>query len=156
MPRQPRLEIVGLPHHIVQRGVDRQAVFFDHRCYLEYLHLLDEYASHLEMSVHSWCLITNHVHLLLTPSIPGTLSRAMQNLKMYLPPFLSAWFHFKPAGRRHFPSTASQSCKQVVDGAASPVSLTGIAPIAPGDILTHRTRTWHAGIQKPGIQQMGR
>lgn len=85
MPRQPRLEVVGLPHHIVQRGVDRQVVFFDHRCYLEYLHLLDAYASHLEVSVHSWCLMTNHVHLLLTPTIPGTLSRLMQNLnRMYV------------------------------------------------------------------------
>lgn len=80
MPRQPRLEVVGLPHHIVQRGVDRQAVFFDHHCYLEYLHLLSAYAGHLEVSVHSWCLMTNHVHLLLTPSVPGTLSRLMQNL----------------------------------------------------------------------------
>lgn len=80
MPRQPRLEVVGMPHHIVQRGVDRQVVFFDHRCHLEYLHLLSVYASHLEVSVHSWCLMTNHVHLLLTPSIPGTLSRLMQNL----------------------------------------------------------------------------
>lgn len=80
MPRQPRLEVVGLPHHIVQRGVDRQAVFFDHHCYLEYLHLLSAYAGHLEVSVHGWCLMTNHVHLLLTPSVPGTLSRLMQNL----------------------------------------------------------------------------
>ena len=48
MPRKPRLEVVGLPHHIVQRGVDRQAVFFDHQCYLEYLHLLDAYVSQLK------------------------------------------------------------------------------------------------------------
>ncbi len=80
MPRQPRLEVVGLPHHIVQRGVDRQAVFFDRQCHLEYLQLLSAYAGHLEMSVHSWCLMTNHVHLLLTPSVPGSLSRLMQNL----------------------------------------------------------------------------
>ena len=35
-------------HHIVQQGVDRQAVFFDHQCYLEYLHLLDAYVSQLK------------------------------------------------------------------------------------------------------------
>lgn len=80
MPRQPRLEVVGLPHHIVQRGVDRQAVFFDRQCYLDYLHLLSAYAGDLEVRVHGWCLMTNHVHLLLTPSAPGTLSRLMQNL----------------------------------------------------------------------------
>lgn len=80
MPRRPRLEVVGLPHHIVQRGVDRQAVFFDRQCHLEYLQLLSAYAEQLEVSVHSWCLMTNHVHLLLTPSVPGSLSRLMQNL----------------------------------------------------------------------------
>jgi len=80
MPRQPRLEIAGLPHHVVQRGVDRQAVFFDHQSYLTYLHLLAAYAHNFEVSVHSWCLMTNHIHLLLTPSVPGTLSRMMQHL----------------------------------------------------------------------------
>lgn len=80
MPRQPRLEVTGLPHHIVQRGVDRQAVFYDRDCYLCYLHLLDAYAKQLEVNVHSWCLMTNHVHLLVTPTIPGTLSRLMQQL----------------------------------------------------------------------------
>ncbi|WP_417539511.1 transposase [Marinobacter sp.] len=80
MPRRPRLEIVGLPHHVVQRGVDRQAVFFDRECYLAYLQILSGYAGHLEVSVHSWCLMTNHVHLLVTPLSPGSLSRLMQNL----------------------------------------------------------------------------
>ncbi|WP_279222718.1 transposase [Stutzerimonas kunmingensis] len=80
MPRQPRLEMTGLPHHVVQRGVDRQAVFFDRECYLDYLHLLHAYAGHLEVNIHSWCLMTNHVHLLLTPHVPGGLSRLMQNL----------------------------------------------------------------------------
>ena len=80
MPRQPRLEVVGLPHHVVQRGVDRQAVFFDGQCYLAYLQLLSVYAADADVSVHSWCLMTNHVHLLLTPHAPGSLSRLMQRL----------------------------------------------------------------------------
>lgn len=80
MPRKPRLEIVGLPHHIVQRGVDRQPVFFDHQCYLDYLQLLDVYARELQASVHGWCLMTNHVHLLVTPSRPGSLSVLMQKV----------------------------------------------------------------------------
>ncbi len=80
MPRQPRLEVTGLPHHIVQRGVDRQAVFYDRDCFLCYLHLLDAYAKQHDVNVHSWCLMTNHVHLLVTPTITGTLSRLMQQL----------------------------------------------------------------------------
>ncbi len=80
MPRRPRLEMTGLPHHVVQRGVDRQAVFFDRECYLAYLHLLHAHASRLEITIHSWCLMTNHVHLLLTPHAAGGLSRLMQNL----------------------------------------------------------------------------
>jgi len=80
MPRKPRLEVVGLPHHLVQRGVNRQTVFFDHNSYLTYLNLLKKYAEQYEVHIHCWCLMTNHVHLLVTPLQAGSMSRMMQNL----------------------------------------------------------------------------
>lgn len=80
MPRKPRLEIVGLPHHVTQRGVDQQPVFFDRKCHLDYLELLTIHSRELNVSVHGWCLMTNHVHLLLTPNASGSLSRLMQNI----------------------------------------------------------------------------
>lgn len=80
MPRQPRLELPGYPHHVVQRGVNRATVYFDADCRLAYLSLLRHYAGIYRVSVHAWCLMTNHVHLLVTPEREGGLGKLMQNL----------------------------------------------------------------------------
>lgn len=80
MPRSRRLEIPGLPHHVVQRGVDKQRAFFDRASYVAYLYWLREYSKSHSVQVHAWCLMRNHVHLLVTPSQSGSLSRMMQNL----------------------------------------------------------------------------
>ena len=80
MPRQPRLELPGYPHHVVQRGVNRATVFFDPDCRLAYLSLLRHYAGMYRVAVHAWCQMTNHVHLLLTPNLEGALGKLMQNL----------------------------------------------------------------------------
>lgn len=80
MPRSRRLEIPGLPHHVVQRGVDKRATFLDRQSYTAYLHWLRKYTAAHGVQVHAWCLMTNHVHLMLTPTGPGGLSRVMQNV----------------------------------------------------------------------------
>ncbi|MBK1692774.1 transposase [Ectothiorhodospira mobilis] len=80
MPRRPRLEIPGMAHHVVQRGVDRQAVFFDPGCCLVYLQALREQAGKCGVRIHAWCLMTNHIHLLATPDEPGGLARLMHAL----------------------------------------------------------------------------
>ena len=93
MPRKPRLEVVGLPHHLVQRGVNRQTVFFDHNSYLTYLNLLQKYADLHQVHIHCWCLMTNHVHLLATPLQTGSLSRMMQNLNRAYVQITNMRFH---------------------------------------------------------------
>ena len=68
MPRRPRIAVAGVPLHIIQRGNNRQACFFsadDHRLYLE---LLAQYAQDSGCAIHAYVLMTNHVHLLLTPA----------------------------------------------------------------------------------------
>jgi len=80
MPRQPRLDIPGVPQHVVQRGNDRQPCFFREEDYLRYLGELTELALRLKCAVHAYVLMTNHVHLLLTPSGVGQVSRLMQAL----------------------------------------------------------------------------
>ncbi len=80
MPRQPRYRIPGIPQHVVQRGNDRQSTFFaatDYRIYKE--HLLLAAAAHA-CSIHAYVLMTNHVHLLVTPSAEDSLPRLMQAL----------------------------------------------------------------------------
>jgi putative transposase len=80
MPRRARLRIAGAPLHIIQRGNNRSACFFadyDHGCYL---HHLQELAARYACSIHAYVLMTNHVHLLLTPRRPDGASLLMKHL----------------------------------------------------------------------------
>jgi putative transposase len=67
MPRRPRIHIDGLPLHIVQRGHNRAACFFDDQDRLAYLGWLREALQRERCALHAYVLMTNHVHLLLTP-----------------------------------------------------------------------------------------
>ena len=67
MPRTARLVIPDVSLHIVQRGHDRADCFFEAADYLAYLVALGTYAGRFGCAVHAYCLMTNHVHLLVTP-----------------------------------------------------------------------------------------
>jgi putative transposase len=80
MARLPRLVVPGVAVHIVQRGNDRRACFREDSDYLVYLSQLGGLADNTQCALHAYCLMTNHVHLLLTPgdaSACSTLMRAM-------------------------------------------------------------------------------
>jgi len=78
MPRLRRIDAPGYPQHIVQRGNNRQAVFFSNRDPALYLGLLRDCANEHHCRVHAHVLMGSHVHLLLTPDAPGGMSRMMQ------------------------------------------------------------------------------
>ncbi len=69
MARQPRFVLPNQPHHIIQRGNNRQVIFCattDHQHFLE--KLLSASQKH-ECKIHAYVLMSNHVHLLVTPSV---------------------------------------------------------------------------------------
>lgn len=78
MARLPRLDLPGIPQHIVQRGNDRQPCFADNDDYLRYRQELREATDKYACALHAYVLMTNHVHLLVTPDAPGGASRMMQ------------------------------------------------------------------------------
>ncbi len=81
MGRPPRLLLPGFPHHVVQRGHNRNAVFVEARDYEYYLANLQEWKQVYEVAVHAWCLMINHVHLVLTPRRDGAgISYLMRRL----------------------------------------------------------------------------
>jgi len=81
MPRTARIVLPHTPHHIVQRGHNRSAVFVQTKDYLYYLDSLIEYSTKFDIKVHSFCLMTNHVHLLIEPrDDPSTVSKLMKRL----------------------------------------------------------------------------
>lgn len=67
MPRRPRIHLDGLPLHIVQRGHNREPCFFGDEDYHAYLHWLAEATKKASCALHAYVLMTNHVHLLVTP-----------------------------------------------------------------------------------------
>ena len=68
MPRQARTVISHVSHHIIQRGNRRQDVFFGEEDYKTYLSLLKETCEKAHIQVQAYCLMTNHVHLIVVPS----------------------------------------------------------------------------------------
>ena len=80
MPRTPRLDLANTAQHIIQRGNDRQPCFFIEADYLCYLAELRETSLREGCRVHAYALMTNHVHLLVTPAAAGQIACMMQAL----------------------------------------------------------------------------
>lgn len=78
MARQPRLELPGVPLHVIQRGNNRSTCFFADDDYRLYLDCLRRASAKLGCKVHAYVLMTNHVHLLVTPGETHAVSRLMQ------------------------------------------------------------------------------
>ena len=82
MPRVARVVCAGVPHHVTQRGNRRGQVFFtreDHQAYLKWLR---EYTSRYEVDVLAYCLMTNHLHLVVVPKTEDSLHQALKPLHM--------------------------------------------------------------------------
>ena len=83
MARLPRLNLPNIPQHIVQRGNNRQVTFVEADDYVVYLGKLKHYAREYEVNIHAYVLMTNHVHLLVTPTTENGVSKLMQSLGRY-------------------------------------------------------------------------
>lgn len=80
MPRRPRFDLPGVPQHVIQRGVDRQPVFFSDDDCVFYLDWLGTHAKKHGVALHAYCLMTNHIHLLLTSPNSSELGELMQDM----------------------------------------------------------------------------
>ena len=78
MARLPRLTVPGYPHHIIQRGNNRQAIFATPEDYELLLGLVDEHARKQHVAVHGYVLMSNHLHLLATPETEQGIPLMMQ------------------------------------------------------------------------------
>jgi putative transposase len=78
MARLPRLTLPGYPHHVIQRGNNRQAIFLSAADYPVLLGLLEESARKFGVAMHAYVLMGNHFHLLATPTSDGGLPQMMQ------------------------------------------------------------------------------
>jgi len=80
MPRTARVVITNYPHHIIQRGHNRKVIFRSDDDYLYYLDNLRDWKEKLSCKVYSYCLMTNHVHLIIDPGEEDSLSKLMKRI----------------------------------------------------------------------------
>ena len=80
MPRKPRFYQSGVPAHVFQRGHNKFPVFFEDFDYLEYLRCLKRSADKHGCYIHAYVLMTNHIHLLLTPQREDSISQMFQGI----------------------------------------------------------------------------
>lgn len=80
MPRRARLNLPGVPWHIIQRGNNHSKCFIAEKDYRFYLQALLELADRFHCAVHAYVLMGNHVHLLLSPGKPDSASQMMKQL----------------------------------------------------------------------------
>jgi len=77
MPRLARVVAPGCPHHITQRGNRRQETFFCDEDYQAYLSLMAEWCGRCDVRIWAYCLMPNHVHLIVVPATPEGMCRAV-------------------------------------------------------------------------------
>ena len=89
MPRNARAVAVDYPHHITQRGNNREPVFFDDHDRQSYLSYLKHYTEKFNVSVWAYCLMPNHVHLLAVPHQEGALALGIGRTNMVYTRYLN-------------------------------------------------------------------
>jgi len=92
MPRSARIVVRGYPYHIVQRGNNRQDIFFDPQDRFFYLKLLKKYSVEGGCAVCAYCLMHNHVHCLLVPGRDDSLAKTMQKLALCYTQYINKRF----------------------------------------------------------------
>ena len=83
MPRKPRFVLPGEPQHVIIRGVNREPIFYDEPDYRYYLGRLKEALLKHNCALHAYVLMTNHVHLLVSPANTNGISKAIQMVGRY-------------------------------------------------------------------------
>ncbi|MFV2032426.1 MAG: transposase [Gammaproteobacteria bacterium] len=83
MARLPRFVIPGQPQHIIVRGINREPIFYRDEDYHFYLEKIQQACDKHQCEVHAYVLMTNHVHLLLTPYSERGMGKAIQMLGRY-------------------------------------------------------------------------
>ena len=93
MPRQPRFVIPDQPQHVIIRGNNRDAVFYADDDYHFFLEKLKQASVKHQCDIHAYVLMTNHIHLLITPHTESGISKAMQMLGRYYVQYFNYTYH---------------------------------------------------------------
>lgn len=90
MPRKPRIQAASSIYHIVIRGLDRQIMFEDAKDYKKYLEILELYKSECNFKLYAYCLMSNHVHLLIKTGVTS-----LETIFRKINTHYAGWFNMK-------------------------------------------------------------
>ena len=89
MPRKPRFFVAGIANHVIQRGNNKEAIFFEEEDYLKYKNILNNACIKNGVKIHAYVLMTNHVHILATSQTTNGISLMMQETGRYYVPYIN-------------------------------------------------------------------
>ena len=108
MPRKPRFYLPGIPAHVIQRGNNRQAVFFSDNDYAVFLDWLRAGAVEHGCAVHAYVLMTNHIHLLVSLKARDSISRMIQYVGRYYVSYVNSRYKRSGTGPQSTTPATSQ------------------------------------------------
>ncbi len=136
MARLARVVIPGLPHHVTQRGNGRAQVFFSDGDYDLYRRLLVRHCAAAKVAIWGWCLMPNHVHLILTPDDEDGLRRALARVHRTY----AGIVHAREGRTGHFWQGRYGSVAMDDDHLLSALRYVGLNPVRAG--LAKRAQDW--------------
>ena len=89
MPRRARIVIPDHPHHVTQRGNNRQIVFFDEEDHRRYCYWINKYAQEYHVEILAYCLMKNHVHFIAVPKDQDGMARLFNTAHMRYAQYLN-------------------------------------------------------------------
>ena len=142
MPRKPRVVVVGEPHHITQRGNNRQRVFFYDQDRQAYLDRLFEYAEEYHLRVWAYCLMPNHVHVVAVPEREQSLAKVFGRLHADY----ARAINFRRQGCGHLWQERFYSCAMEPRHAFMAIAYVEQNPLRSGMVRTAVAYPWSTAI----------
>jgi putative transposase len=128
MPRQARVVAVGAPHHITQRGNNRQDVFLVDEDRLTYLQLLAQQSRSCGLALLGYCLMTNHVHLVAVPDQADSMARTLRRAHSRY----AQWFNRRYHRSGHLWQGRYFSCSLGPDHLVTALAYVDLNPVRAG------------------------
>jgi len=139
MARLPRLSLAGYPHHIIQCGNNRQAIFDSPQDYQLFLDLLSDNARKFDVAIHSYVLMTNHFHLLVTPQTDDGLPQMMQAVgRRYVRYFNDSYERSGTLWEGRYKSTLIQTDRYLL----TCMAYIDLNPVRAGMVVSPRDYLW--------------
>ena len=138
VPRFARVVIPQCPHHVTQRGNERRDVFFTPADRQVYLGLLQQYTELYRVQVLGFCLMTNHVHLVLVPERAGAMAKTLREVQMRY----SQYRHAVERGNGHLWQSRYYSCPLDPARLGSVMRYVELNPVRAGLVDQPETYPW--------------